>query len=72
MLFQIRDYIAREGVVSDQQIARAFHMDKYALEPLLERWMRKGVIQRCHEASFCKTKCFQCHETKPVFYQIRN
>lgn len=69
MLFQIRDYIAREKVVSDQQIARAFHMDKHALNPILERCMRKGMIQRCSETRACQSTCSDCWETKPVFYE---
>jgi hypothetical protein len=69
MLLQIRDYIRREHVVSNQQLAREFHVDLAALQPMLDVWLRKGVISLCQQNSACKSACFKCR-TPPVYYQI--
>lgn len=71
MLLQIRDYVRREKVVSNQQIARHFHMDITTLQPMLECWLRKGVIQTCQEESACRSKCFKCQKP-PVYYRYVN
>lgn len=68
MLLQIRDYLRRERVASNQQIAREFGLDLDALEPMLALWLRKGVIACCQQSSACKSRCFKC-KTPPVYYQ---
>ena len=70
MLLQIRDYIHRQQVTSTQQIAREFHIEEQALQPMLDIWVRQGVIRRCHEQTVCKSSCFRCTETAPSFYQF--
>ena len=45
MLLQIRDFIQREQVASTQQLAREFHIDEKALQPMLDIWVNKGVIK---------------------------
>lgn len=70
MLLQIRDYIAREGVVSTQQLSRAFHMDLAALQPLLDLWVRKGAIAKCQTKTGCQSKCFKCTDKTPEYYQF--
>ena len=68
MLLQIRDYLRQERVASNQQIAREFHLDLQALQPMLELWLQKGVIKCCQEKSACRSPCFKC-KTPPVYYQ---
>lgn len=70
MLLQIREYIAREGVVSTQQLSRAFHMDLAALQPLLDLWVRKGAIAKCQEKENCQSSCFKCRDKAPEYYQF--
>lgn len=70
MLLQIRDFIRRSGVASTQQLAREFHMDETALQPMLDIWMHKGIIRQCHEKTACQSGCFRCGTTGPVFYQF--
>tara|TARA_B100000949_G_C13974626_1_gene322560 strand:- start:307 stop:534 length:228 start_codon:yes stop_codon:yes gene_type:complete len=67
MLLQICEYIRREGVVSNQQIARAFHLDISSLQPMLDRWLEKGVIEKCPQPSGCKSRCFRCQQP-PEYY----
>lgn len=69
MLLQIRDFIQREQVVSTQQLAREFHIDEQALQPMLDIWSRRGVIRPCEENPSCKSSCFRCKKNTPVYYQ---
>lgn len=69
MLLQIRDYLKREGVASNQQMAREFNLDLPALEPMLALWLRKGLIVCCKEKSACQSRCFKCKTQPPVYYQ---
>ena len=71
MLLQILDYLKREKVASNQQIAREFAIDKMALEPMLELWLRKGKIAFCQEKSACQHSCFKCQTQPPVYYRYR-
>ena len=68
MLLQIRDYIRRVGVVSNQQLAREFHVDIPALQPMLELWLRKGVIKKFQEQTSCKSTCFKCKNQSLEYY----
>ena len=70
MLLQIRDYIQREHVVSTQQLAREFHVDDEALQPMLAIWLRRGVIRQCQEKVACKSSCFRCGTKAPVYYEF--
>ncbi|MCX7117220.1 MAG: FeoC-like transcriptional regulator [Legionellales bacterium] len=69
MLLQIRDFIVREKVVSTQQLAREFQVDEEALQPMLEIWVKRGVIRKCQEEVACQSGCFRCKIGTPVFYQ---
>ncbi len=68
MLLKIRDYLRRVGIASNQQIAREFHLDIQALQPMLDIWLRKEVIGYCQQESACQTRCFTC-KTLPLYYQ---
>ncbi len=69
MLLNIRDFIQREHVTSTQQLSREFHVDEQALQPMLDIWVRKGVIKRCHETAGCQSACLRCKTNAPVFYE---
>lgn len=56
MLLQLREFIQREQVVSTQQLTRAFHIDAYALQAMLDIWVKKGVIQSVNNG-VCKSAC---------------
>ena len=69
MLLQIRDYLRQEKIASNQQIAREFHLDLTALQPMLDVWLSKGVVALCQEKSACQSRCFKCQTQPPVYYQ---
>lgn len=68
MLLQIRDYICREGIVSTQQLLRGFCLDIQALQPMLDFWVKKGIIGKCQEKTSCQKKCIQCRTNTPEYY----
>ena len=70
MLLLIRDYIHREQLVSTERLAREFHLDEQALQPMLDVWANKGVIRRYQEKEACQSSCFRCPTKGPVFYQF--
>lgn len=70
MLLQIRDYIRREQIASIQQLTREFYVDEQALQPMLDVWIKKGVIEQCHKTMGCKSICSGCKTNAVVFYQI--
>lgn len=71
MLLQIRDYILKEGVASTQQLTREFRLDIAALQPMLDLWVRKGVIEKCQEKASCQSTCFKCKTQSIEYYQPR-
>lgn len=68
MLLQIREYITRERVVNIQQLTRAFGVDLPTLEPMLNLWIRKGVIQKIQQDKACNSSCFKCRPQSAQFY----
>ncbi|MFA5958900.1 MAG: FeoC-like transcriptional regulator [Tatlockia sp.] len=68
MLLQIRDYLRQKEVASNQQIAREFHLEVEALQPMLDLLVRKGLFTCCKEPSKCQSLCFKC-KVPPVYYQ---
>lgn len=69
MLLEILDYLRRESIASNQQLAREFKMDTAALQPMLDFWLKKQVIICCQRQSSCKSACFKCAEPA-VYYQF--
>lgn len=72
MLLQLRDYIQRERVVSIQQLTREFHMDMTALQPMLDLWVKKGVIFPHQNKNACQSTCSRCSISTVVFYASQN
>ena len=68
MLLQLRDFIAREQVVSTQQLTRAFHIELTALQPMLDRWVLKGMIEPQEKAG-CSSPCRSCKIPPLVYYR---
>jgi hypothetical protein len=69
MLLALRDFILREKVVSTQQLTRAFKVELSALQPMLDCWVQKGVIEAEKQASTCQRACRKCH-TSLIYYRI--
>ena len=70
MLLQIRDYLRCQKIASNQQIAREFAVDILTLQPMLDIWLRKGVIVNCQDASYCKNSCINCRQQSIKFYRF--
>ena len=73
MLLQIREFLRREKIASNQQIARVFHVDLSALEPMLEIWLRKGVLAYTQDEAkvSCASGCasLSCRTQSIVYYR---
>jgi hypothetical protein len=73
MLLQLREFLRREKIASNQQIARAFHIDLNALEPMLEIWLRKGVLAYAQKAvqTSCANRgaCAGCRTPSVIYYR---
>ena len=70
MLLQIRAFIQREHIVSNQQIARAFNINLLALQPILDLCLRKQMIETYKNNRFCAKKCQKCLVQSIIYYQI--
>ncbi len=66
MLFEIRDYIFREKIVSLKQLGRAFNSDAEALLPMLDIWIKKGQIAK--EKKPCGKPCQGCSSQNSLFF----
>ena len=73
MLLQIREFLRRETIASNQQIARFFQVDLNALEPMLAIWLRKGVFIYAQEEAktSCNSGCASllCRTQSIVYYR---
>ena len=70
MLLQLRDYLAKERFVSLEQLARVFKTDATALEPMLDVWVARGVLQQVDEQQkACATACGGCGGDTPKYYR---
>lgn len=72
MLLALEAFIKREKIVSTQQLAREFSLDVQALIPMLQKWVRKGVIGKCDVQSACKSACFRCDKQAVEYYEYIN
>lgn len=68
MLLQIREVMAAEKMLSNQQLSRLLGIDLPALEPMLSFWMNKGVIARRDPAA-CQDSCGGCVKKTPIYYE---
>lgn len=70
MLLQLRDFIVREKIVSTQQLMREFHIDLAALLPMLQCWVKKGLIRQSVQKSSCQSSCFRCKKESIQYYEL--
>jgi hypothetical protein len=71
MLLEILNYLRREKIASNHQIARQFALDLSALEPMLDCWVNKGKLKICEQNSTCNSSCFKCKAQPPRYYQYK-
>ncbi len=68
LLVQIKEYIAKRGTVSLQEMAWRFRMESGVLRPMLELLVKKGQIQRLECGSCCCGTCDSCGPAAGEFY----
>lgn len=72
VLFKLRDYIFKERRVTLSQVARFFKIDATALEPMLDIWVRKGVIVKEVQNTSCHGTCLECGQGALIYYHSLN
>lgn len=68
MLCKLRDYIKKCRTASMTQLAREFHTDAQALEPMLDIWVKKGVLSIHHHPLACGKLCNKCDVNDNTYY----
>ncbi|MDF1757957.1 MAG: FeoC-like transcriptional regulator [Legionellaceae bacterium] len=68
MLLQLRDYIQKSKLVSLEQLAREFKSDSLAIQPMLEIWINKGLVEKQETPLSCGSSCSGCNIKTPVYY----
>ncbi len=71
MLLQLIDFIRIQKVVSMEQLVREFHIEKEALQPMLDIWIGRGQIRISEDKIACKSSCVRC-DTKSVLLYIND
>ncbi|WP_419419553.1 FeoC-like transcriptional regulator [Legionella sp. D16C41] len=73
MLLQILNYLRREKIASNQQLAREFDLDLMALQPMLDIWVKRGAIAFCQDNTSCQQGCLKsCHKQAVIYYKVIN
>lgn len=68
MLYLMRSYIKKNQSVSITQISREFKMDLQAIKPILDIWVKKGVISIYNHPLACKSGCGSCKQIEDKLY----
>lgn len=69
MLLALLEYIKKGQCVSLEQLSREFRVAEDALQPMLELWIHKKMIQPYYQTLKCASKCTSCQVSKLVYYQ---
>lgn len=72
MLFALRDHMKKVQVASITQLAREFSINTEALRPMLDIWVKRGVISLVSTARSCGQPCHGCDELTSTYYQYLN
>lgn len=69
MLLAIRDFIQLHRVASMEQLSREFRIAAEALGPILEVWVRKGLIRKTNPKENCGSSCRSCVTGRAQYYE---
>lgn len=72
MLFALRDHMKKVQIASLTQLAREFSINTEALRPMLDIWVKRGVISIVSTAKSCSQPCHGCGEVTGTYYQYLN
>ena len=70
MLLELRNYIQRHHIVSNEQLSREFRIAAEALAPMLDIWINKGLIRKANPKENCGSSCKSCHTTRIDYYEL--
>lgn len=68
ILQQVADYLRRNGRATLVDIALHVDAEESAVRGMLERWIRKGQVERRSLASVCGDSCSKCGMKDTEFY----
>lgn len=68
MLYDLRSYIKKYRQVAITQVCREFNIDAQALKPILDIWVKKGVIKSFASPIACKSSCGACKFSTESYY----
>jgi hypothetical protein len=66
MLAAIREYIAHQHMVTENQLVLQFNLEQSALSPMIELLIQRQEIQII-ESDACKKQCQDCES--PIYYE---
>ena len=70
MLLQLCEHLRSVDEASVQQLARVFHLDEQALQPMLDLCVKRGIIIESSQVGNCKQVCGGCGQ-KGVIYRAK-
>ena len=68
ILQQVGDYLKQKGQATLADIALHVDADESAVRGMLERWVRKGLVERRALASGCGSSCDKCAPAATELY----
>ncbi|MGD2118203.1 MAG: FeoC-like transcriptional regulator [Chromatiales bacterium] len=68
ILSELRDYVRQRNQVTLSDIALHFDSDPDTLRPMLDVWLRKGLIHKQLATASCGSSCTQCDSAATEIY----
>lgn len=69
MIIEIKAFFAQHKLVSTRQLTSTFSLHASALEPMLQHWIKKGLIKAYRPCNDCQLACHSCANSKINWYQ---
>lgn len=69
ILSDLRDYLKLHKRVALADLMNHFAMDADALRGMLDKWIKKGKLQKLSLESGCGTSCCKCDPTLVELYE---
>ncbi len=69
ILSDIRTYLQQHRHVALRDLMTHFNVDAQTLRGMLDKWIRKGQLQKLPMTASCGTQCCQCDPTLTELYE---
>ena len=69
ILFEIRDYMKKRMQASLDELTVVFKRSEAELQPLLDRWVSKGMIECLDKGGCAKGACRGCPMSCSTYYR---